>query len=243
MALVEIKNVRKSFGDLEVLKDVSLNIEEGEIVTIIGRSGSGKSTLLRCINALEAIQAGEIQVEGQSVFPKMNGLRELRQKVGIVFQAFNLFPHLTVERNITLAPVRTKRVDKAGARALAEKVLTQVGLAEKIDAYPEQLSGGQQQRVAIARCLAMSPNLMLFDEVTSALDPELVGEVLKVMEDMARRGMTMILVTHEMGFARNVATKLVFMHQGKVWEEGPPAELFANPKTPELQSFIGSHRH
>ncbi|MCF1503125.1 amino acid ABC transporter ATP-binding protein [Afifella sp. H1R] len=243
MALVEIKNVRKSFGDLEVLKDVSLNIEEGEIVTIIGRSGSGKSTLLRCINALEAIQAGEIRVEGQSVSPKMKGLRELRQKVGIVFQAFNLFPHLTVERNITLAPIRTKKVDKAGARALAEKVLTQVGLAEKIDAYPEQLSGGQQQRVAIARCLAMSPNLMLFDEVTSALDPELVGEVLKVMEDMARRGMTMILVTHEMGFARNVATKLVFMHQGKVWEEGPPAELFANPKTPELQSFIGSHRH
>ncbi|WEX10894.1 amino acid ABC transporter ATP-binding protein [Chelativorans sp. AA-79] len=243
MALVEIKYVRKSFGNLEVLKDVSLEVKEGEIVTIIGRSGSGKSTLLRCINGLEATQGGEIIVEGQHVSPKMRGLRELRQKVGIVFQAFNLFPHLTVERNITLAPIRTKKVDRAGARALAEQVLAQVGLAEKIDAYPEQLSGGQQQRVAIARCLAMSPDLMLFDEVTSALDPELVGEVLKVMEDMARRGMTMILVTHEMGFARDVATKLVFMHQGKVWEEGPPAELFANPKTPELKSFIGSHRH
>lgn len=243
MALVEIKNVHKSFGKLEVLKDVSLEVMEGEIVTIIGRSGSGKSTLLRCINGLEATQSGEINVEGQSVSPKMKGLRELRQRVGIVFQAFNLFPHLTVERNITLAPVRAGKVDKSGARALAQEVLAQVGLAEKIDAYPEQLSGGQQQRVAIARCLAMSPDLMLFDEVTSALDPELVGEVLKVMEDMARRGMTMILVTHEMGFARNVATKLVFMHQGKVWEEGPPADLFANPRTPELKSFIGSNHH
>lgn len=171
----------------------------------------------------------------------MKKLRELRQKVGIVFQAFNLFPHLTVERNITLAPIRTGRVSKADARALAEKVLAQVGLSEKIDAYPEQLSGGQQQRVAIARCLAMSPDLMLFDEVTSALDPELVGEVLKVMEDMASRGMTMILVTHEMAFARDVATKIVFMHQGRVWEEGPPSELFSSPKTPELKSFIGSN--
>ncbi|WP_336068768.1 amino acid ABC transporter ATP-binding protein [Nitratireductor rhodophyticola] len=241
MALVEIKNVRKSFGALEVLKDVSLTVEEGEIVTIIGRSGSGKSTLLRCINGLEDIQDGEIRVEGQQVHGQMKKLRELRQKVGIVFQAFNLFPHLTVERNITLAPIRTGRVSKADARALAEKVLAQVGLSEKIDAYPEQLSGGQQQRVAIARCLAMSPDLMLFDEVTSALDPELVGEVLKVMEDMASRGMTMILVTHEMAFARDVATKIVFMHQGRVWEEGPPSELFNSPKTPELKSFIGSN--
>lgn len=241
MALVEIKNIRKSFGTLEVLKDVSLSVEEGEIVTIIGRSGSGKSTLLRCINGLEDVQGGEIVVEGQRVHAGMKGLRELRQKVGIVFQAFNLFPHLTVERNITLAPIRTGRVAKADARALAETVLTQVGLSEKIDAYPEQLSGGQQQRVAIARCLAMSPDLMLFDEVTSALDPELVGEVLRVMEDMASRGMTMILVTHEMAFARDVATKIVFMHEGRVWEEGPPSELFGNPKTPELKSFIGSN--
>ncbi|OYD84795.1 amino acid ABC transporter ATP-binding protein [Azospirillum brasilense] len=242
MALVDIKNVTKSYGSIEVLKGVSLSIDEGEIVTIIGKSGSGKSTLLRCINALERIDGGEITVEGQSVRTDMPNLRGFRQRVGIVFQAFNLFPHLTVERNITLAPVLNKRIAKAEGRALALDVLARVGLADKIDAYPAQLSGGQQQRVAIARCLAMGPHLMLFDEVTSALDPELVGEVLKVMEDMARQGMTMVLVTHEMGFARNVASKIVFMHQGRVWEEGPPAELFANPRTPELRSFIASAR-
>ncbi|GAA4255420.1 MULTISPECIES: amino acid ABC transporter ATP-binding protein [Azospirillum] len=242
MALVDIKNVTKSYGSIEVLKGVSLSIDEGEIVTIIGKSGSGKSTLLRCINALERIDGGEITVEGQSVRTDMPNLRGFRQRVGIVFQAFNLFPHLTVERNITLAPILNKRIAKAEGRALALDVLARVGLADKIDAYPAQLSGGQQQRVAIARCLAMGPQLMLFDEVTSALDPELVGEVLKVMEDMARQGMTMVLVTHEMGFARNVASKIVFMHQGRVWEEGPPAELFANPRTPELRSFIASAR-
>ncbi len=240
MALVEIRDVRKSFGQVEVLKGVSLEVKEGEIVTIIGRSGSGKSTLLRCINALEKIDSGSITVEGQAVSAGMANLRQFRQHVGIVFQAFNLFPHLSVEKNITLAPLLTKKIGKAEARPLALDVLGRVGLADKIDAWPERLSGGQQQRVAIARCLAMAPHLMLFDEVTSALDPELVGEVLKVMEDMARQGMTMILVTHEMGFARNVANKIVFMHQGKVWEEGPPAELFANPKTPELRSFINS---
>lgn len=240
MALVEIRDVRKSFGTNEVLKGVSLDIDEGEIVTIIGRSGSGKSTLLRCINALERVDSGEIRVEGKAVRTDMRDLRQFRQRVGIVFQAFNLFPHLTVEKNITLAPVLTGKTSKQKARQLALDVLERVGLAEKIDAYPEQLSGGQQQRVAIARCLAMAPHLMLFDEVTSALDPELVGEVLKVMEDMARQGMTMVLVTHEMGFARNVASKIVFMHQGKVWEQGTPAELFANPRTPELKSFISS---
>ena len=240
MALVEIRDVRKSFGQVEVLKGVSLDVKEGEIVTIIGRSGSGKSTLLRCINALETIDSGSITVEGQAVSAGMADLRQFRQRVGIVFQAFNLFPHLTVEKNITLAPLLTKKIGKAQARPLALDVLGRVGLADKIDAWPERLSGGQQQRVAIARCLAMAPHLMLFDEVTSALDPELVGEVLKVMEDMARQGMTMVLVTHEMGFARNVANKIVFMHQGKVWEEGPPAELFANPRTPELRSFINS---
>ncbi|MBN9456387.1 MAG: amino acid ABC transporter ATP-binding protein [Bosea sp. (in: a-proteobacteria)] len=240
MALVEIRDVRKSFGQVEVLKGVSLDVKEGEIVTIIGRSGSGKSTLLRCINALETIDSGSITVEGQAVSAGMANLRQFRQRVGIVFQAFNLFPHLTVEKNITLAPLLTKKIGKAQARPLALDVLGRVGLADKIDAWPERLSGGQQQRVAIARCLAMAPHLMLFDEVTSALDPELVGEVLKVMEDMARQGMTMVLVTHEMGFARNVANKIVFMHQGKVWEEGPPAELFANPRTPELRSFINS---
>jgi polar amino acid transport system ATP-binding protein len=240
MALVEIKNVHKSFGTVEVLKGVSLDVEKGEIVTIIGRSGSGKSTLLRCINGLEAVDRGDILVEGERISPTMKHLREMRQKVGIVFQAFNLFPHMTVERNITLAPILTRKIAKGDGRQLALGVLERVGLADKILAYPEELSGGQQQRVAIARCLAMSPHLMLFDEVTSALDPELVGEVLKVMEDMARQGMTMVLVTHEMGFARNVATKLVFMHQGCVWEQGSPKELFANPRTPELRSFIGA---
>ncbi len=216
MALVEIKNVHKNYGNVEVLKGVSLDVEKGEIVTIIGRSGSGKSTLLRCINALETINSGEILFEGQPVSADMPGLRAMRQKVGIVFQAFNLFPHMTIERNVTLAPLLTGRIDKNAAPALATSVLERVGLANKLKAYPEQLSGGQQQRVAIARCLAMSPHLMLFDEVTSALDPELVGEVLKVMEEMAAQGMTMVLVTHEMSFARNVATKLVFMHQGRV---------------------------
>jgi polar amino acid transport system ATP-binding protein len=240
MALVEVRDVHKKFGRVEVLKGVSLDVAEGEIVTIIGRSGSGKSTLLRCINALETIEGGEIRVEGRSVHTRMKDLRLFRQRVGIVFQAFNLFPHLKVERNITLAPLLTGRTTKGAARALAEEVLARVGLSDKIDAWPDQLSGGQQQRVAIARCLAMRPHLMLFDEVTSALDPELVGEVLKVMEEMARQGMTMILVTHEMGFARNVANRIVFMHQGRVWEEGPPSKLFTAPETPELASFIAN---
>ncbi|WP_176038283.1 amino acid ABC transporter ATP-binding protein [Brucella tritici] len=240
MALVEIRDVRKKFSELEVLKGISLDISQGEIVTIIGKSGSGKSTLLRCINALEHIDEGEIRIDGQRMATDMPNLRQMRQKVGIVFQAFNLFPHMTIERNVTLAPVLTGKTDGKAARALALDVLQRVGLADKIDAYPEQMSGGQQQRAAIARCLAMSPQLMLFDEVTSALDPELVGEVLKVMEDMARQGMTMVLVTHEMGFARNVATKLVFMHQGRVWEQGAPRDLFENPQTPELRSFIGA---
>ena len=241
MAFVDIKNVRKTFGETEVLKGVTIEVEKGEIVTIIGRSGSGKSTLLRCVNGLETIQDGDIRINGQRVHDANTDLRRLRQKVGIVFQQFNLFPHMTVEQNITLAPTLSKRVAKGeSARKLALEVLTRVGLAEKIDAFPEQLSGGQQQRVAIARCLAMGPELMLFDEVTSALDPELVGEVLKVMEDLARQGMTMILVTHEMNFARNVASKIVFMHAGKVHEQGAPAELFANPATPELKNFISS---
>jgi len=241
MSFVDIKNVRKTFGELEVLKGVSITVEKGEIVTIIGRSGSGKSTLLRCVNGLETINSGEIHINGELVHDKRTDLRRLRQKVGIVFQQFNLFPHMTVEQNIILAPTLTKRVPKGPkSRQLALDVLTRVGLEQKIDAYPEQLSGGQQQRVAIARCLAMGPELMLFDEVTSALDPELIGEVLRVMEDLARQGMTMILVTHEMNFARNVASKIVFMHAGKVHEQGTPAELFANPATPELQNFISS---
>ncbi|MCP1401938.1 amino acid ABC transporter ATP-binding protein [Achromobacter insolitus] len=240
MALVEVSNIHKRFGANAVLNGVSLDINEGEIVTIIGRSGSGKSTLLRCLNALETVDDGDIRIGGERVHAAMPGLRQFRQRVGIVFQQFNLFPHLNVERNITLAPTLNGKIAKSQGRALALDVLRRVGLAEKIDAYPAVLSGGQQQRVAIARCLAMAPQLMLFDEVTSALDPELVGEVLKVMEDMARQGMTMVLVTHEMAFARNVASKVIFMHQGRVWEQGPPAELFSNPQTPELRQFIGT---
>ncbi|MGQ0664075.1 MAG: amino acid ABC transporter ATP-binding protein [Pseudomonadota bacterium] len=240
MSVIRIARVHKSFGKLAVLRDVSLEIEAGEVAAIIGRSGSGKSTLLRCINGLEPIQAGEIRVDGDVVNSAAADLRALRQKVGIVFQSYNLFPHLSVERNITLAPTVVKKMPLAEARAIAHEVLRQVGLEDKIDAYPDELSGGQQQRVAIARSLAMAPKVMLFDEITSALDPELIGEVLKVLEDLARQGMTMILVTHEMGFARNVADKVVFMHQGRVWESGPPAEIFASPKTAELETFIGS---
>jgi polar amino acid transport system ATP-binding protein len=243
MALVEIKGLRKSFKDLEVLKGVSLTVDKGDIVALIGRSGSGKSTLLRCINGLEETQGGTIEVGERQISAKMAGLREYRQRVGIVFQQFNLFPHMNVEKNVTLAPVLTGKVSKAEARKLAEECLAKVGMLEKINAWPEQLSGGQQQRVAIARCLAMSPELMLFDEVTSALDPELVGEVLKVMEDMARQGMTMVLVTHEMSFARNVASKVVFMHHGKIWEEGTPEAVFGDPQTPELRAFISSTHH
>jgi polar amino acid transport system ATP-binding protein len=243
MSLIRLERVTKRFGNLTVLDDVSLTVERGDIVAIIGRSGSGKSTLLRCINALEPIQAGRILVENDVVNDPGTNLRLLRQKVGIVFQSFNLFPHLSVERNITLAPTVVKKLPAAEARRLAAEALKQVGLADKIDAYPDQLSGGQQQRVAIARSLAMSPKVMLFDEITSALDPELIGEVLRVLEALARQGMTMLLVTHEMGFARNVANHVVFMHQGKIWEQGPPAQVLASPRTPEMQGFLGAVLH
>ena len=241
MSLIRVDDVWKSFGDVAVLKGVSLAVDEGSIVTVIGRSGSGKSTLLRCINGLERIDKGGISVDGVAVHnASRTELRQLRQKLGIVFQSFNLFPHLTVERNIALAPEIVQGHTRDAARRTTHDVLRRVGLEDKIDAYPAQLSGGQQQRVAIARSLAMSPKVMLFDEITSALDPELIGEVLKVLEDLARQGMTMVLVTHEMGFARNVANTVVFMHQGKVWETGPPAELLVNPKTQELETFIKS---
>jgi polar amino acid transport system ATP-binding protein len=240
MSLVEIRAVDKSFGPLKVLDGVTLSVAEGEIVAIIGRSGSGKSTLLRCINGLEPIQGGAIRVDGDLVTAPKADLRSLRQKVGIVFQSYNLFPHLTVERNITLAPTVVRRLGLAEARAIARAVLREVGLEDKIDAYPDQLSGGQQQRVAIARSLAMQPKIMLFDEITSALDPELIGEVLRVLERLARGGMTMLLVTHEMGFARNVADRIVFMHAGRIWEEGPTRELLERPRTPELEQFLGS---
>ncbi|MEZ5486003.1 MAG: amino acid ABC transporter ATP-binding protein [Lysobacteraceae bacterium] len=226
-----------------MLQDVDLSIERGEIVAIIGRSGSGKSTLLRCINGLEPVQGGEVIVDGVAVHDPASNLRELRARVGIVFQSFNLFPHLTVERNITLGPTIVKGVSATAAAALAREALRKVGLEEKIAAYADELSGGQQQRVAIARSLAMAPSIMLFDEITSALDPELVGEVLLVLEAMARDGMTMLLVTHEMNFARRVAHRVVFMNQGKVWEQGPAREFFADPKTEELKAFLSSVLH
>jgi len=243
MSLVELKDVIKRYGTHTVLNGVSLTVEKGEIIAIIGRSGSGKSTMLRCVNGLEPIQGGTVAFDGTVVNDPGTDLRKLRQHVGIVFQSFNLFPHLSVEKNITLAPKVVKNVPPAEAHALAETVLRKVGLAEKIDAYPDQLSGGQQQRVAIARSLAMQPQLMLFDEITSALDPELVGEVLKVLEEVAREGMTMMLVTHEIGFARKVANRVVFMHEGKIWEEGPAAETLGRPRTPELETFLSAVLH
>lgn len=240
MSLVSIREVRKSFGPLEVLKGVSLEVEKGDVVAIIGRSGSGKSTLLRCINGLEVFQSGAILADGIEVGGLKTNLRQLRRHVGMVFQQFNLFPHLTAAENVMLAPTVVNKISKKAARDLAVQMLAKVGLSEKMDSYPSQLSGGQQQRVAIARALAMEPKVLLCDEITSALDPELVNEVLKVVEQLAREGMTLMLVTHEMRFARDVGTSLVFMHHGKVHEQGPPKQVFAGPKTPELQQFIGS---
>ncbi|MFD1626070.1 amino acid ABC transporter ATP-binding protein [Azospirillum griseum] len=237
--VVRLHDVHKSFGALKVLDGVSLDVGPGEVAAIIGQSGSGKSTALRCINALETIQQGTIHVCGHAIHDPQLDRRALRRDVGIVFQSYNLFPHLTAEQNIMLAPTCVKGMTKAQARELAREVLSHVGLAEKAEHYPEQLSGGQQQRVAIARSLAMRPKLMLFDEVTSALDPQLTGEVLKVMENLAREGMTMILVTHEMAFARKVASKVVYMHRGRVWETGTGAML-DDPQTPELRAFIGN---
>ena len=236
MPLLALANVRKAFGTHVVLDDVSLDVETGEVVAVIGRSGSGKTTLLRCINGLEKVDGGSIQFEGNPLPADGAALRAVRRHIGIVFQSLNLFPHHSVERNITLGPTVTNKVPLAEAKAVALDALREVDLEDKLHAFPTQLSGGQQQRVAIARALAMKPRLMLFDEITSALDPELVGEVVKVR--LAASNMTMVLVTHEMGFARRTADTLVFMHKGRVWEKGPPKELFAAPKTKELESFI-----
>jgi polar amino acid transport system ATP-binding protein len=238
MPILALKDISKRFGAHQVLDGVSLAVEPGEVVAIIGRSGSGKSTLLRCINGLEQPDGGTIEFDGKTFERTPRELRALRREIGIVFQSYNLFPHLSVERNITLGPTAAKGVSLDAARVLAAKVLRMVDLEDKIAAYPLQLSGGQRQRVAIARALAMEPRLMLFDEITSALDPELIGEVILVLENLAREGMTMVLVTHEMGFARRSADKVVFMHQGRIWEEGPPAKLFEAPATAELASFI-----
>ena len=240
MSLVSIRDVRKSFGSNEVLKGVSLDVARGDVVAIIGRSGSGKSTLRRCIKGLETYPAGASVADGIEVGGTGTDLRELRRHVGMVFQQFNLFPHLTAAENVMLAPTVVNKVSARDARDTAAEMLAKVGLSEKMDAYPSQLSGGQQQRVAIARSLAMRPKVLLCDEITSALDPELVNEVLRVVEQLAREGMTLILVTHEMRFARDVGTKLVFMHLGKVHEQGVPKDVFAAPRTPELQQFVGS---
>jgi len=239
MSIILLDNVHKSFGALKVMDGVSFGVEKGEVFAIIGRSGSGKSTALRCIDRLERIDQGRILVAGHEVSDPALDLRQLRRDVGIVFQSYNLFPHLTAAENIALAPRHSKNKTRAEAAELTERVLAQVGLSDKARSYPEQLSGGQQQRVAIARSLAMEPKVMLFDEVTSALDPQLTGEVLKVMADLAANGMTMVLVTHEMAFARNVAHTTLFMHQGRIWEQGGP-EMFDRPQTKELQQFLGA---
>ena len=237
-ALVGLKKVNKSFGKLHVLKDVDLDVASGEVVVVLGPSGSGKSTMLRCINGLEPVDSGEVVFDGKDVTRAGRGINRLRSEIGMVFQQFDLFPHLTVVENITLGPTEVKRVSKAEAKKRAEALLDKVGIPEKADSYPGELSGGQQQRVAIARGLAMNPKLMMFDEPTSALDPEMIKEVLDVMLDLAASGMTMIVVTHEMGFARHAAKRVVFMDEGRVIEEAPPIEFFSNPKQERTKAFL-----
>ncbi len=237
--MVKVKKVNKYFGHLHVLKDLSLDVTKGEVVVVIGPSGSGKSTLLRCLNYLEPVQSGEIWIDGIRLDHHKTNIRAVRAEVGIVFQSFNLFPHLTALRNVMLAPRVVRKRPEAEVRQAAVAMLTKVGLQDKIDAYPSQLSGGQQQRVAIARALAMEPKLMLFDEVTSALDPELVREVLDVMKQLARDGMTMLVVTHEMGFAREVADRVIFMDEGRIIEEGTAAGIFDHPKNQRTKEFLG----
>ena len=235
--MIEIKGLKKSFGDLHVLKGIDLHIDEREVVVIIGPSGSGKSTLLRCINFLEEPTGGTITVDGIPMDSEKN-INKVREEVGMVFQRFNLFPHMTVLDNITLAPMKVRKMERSRAETTAQELLDRVGLGDKAAAYPNQLSGGQQQRVAIARALAMQPKVMLFDEPTSALDPEMVGEVLDVMQRLAETGMTMIIVTHEMGFAREVGTRLLFVDGGYIVEQGKPREVFENPKEERTKAFL-----
>ena len=236
--IISVKNVWKFFGQLTALRDVSLEVGQGERVVIIGPSGSGKSTLLRSINRLETVDKGSIVVEGLDINAPENDINRIRQDLGMVFQSFNLFPHKTVLENLTMAPVRLRKITRPDAENRALQLLQKVGLAEKVNVYPNMLSGGQQQRVAIARALAMQPNIMLFDEPTSALDPEMIGEVLDVMVTLAREGMTMVVVTHEMGFAREVADRVVFMDHGQILESGPPEQFFSNPEHPRLKQFL-----
>jgi glutamate transport system ATP-binding protein len=241
--IVELSGVRKQFGENVVLHAIDLEIERGEAIVIAGPSGSGKSTMLRCINGLESIDAGTITFDGHRIDTAGRALARLRTEIGMVFQQFNLFPHMTVERNITLAPVRAKGVPEADAKAKARELLDRVGIPEKADAYPADLSGGQQQRVAIARALAMEPKLMLFDEPTSALDPEMIREVLDVMRDLARSGLTMVVVTHEMGFAREVCDRLVFIDEGEIVEQGPPEEFFTSARSERAKEFVDKIIH
>lgn len=236
--MINVKNLSKAYGENEVLKGIDLDVAAGEVVVIIGPSGSGKSTFLRCLNLLEQPTDGIIEFEGQNILDKSVSIDQLRQKMGMVFQSFNLFPHMTVLENLTISPLKVKKENPETAKANAIALLQQVGLADKADAYPASLSGGQQQRVAIARALAMNPDVMLFDEPTSALDPEMVGEVLAVMQSLAEKGMTMVVVTHEMGFAREVADRVIFMDQGIVQEQGSPEEVFGAPKNPRTQDFL-----
>lgn len=242
MPLITINQMQKYYGDNHVLKGIDLDIDAGEVVSIIGRSGSGKSTLLRCINGLEGYQEGSIKLGGMTITDSDSQARTISQSVGMVFQSFNLFPHMTALENVMLAPRLVLKKSKAESRELAIRMLEKVGLGERLNYSPSSLSGGQQQRVAIARALAMEPKVLLCDEITSALDPELVGEVLKVLEQLAADGMTLILVTHEMNFARTVGDRVVFMHQGKVWEQGDSKTLFADPQTAEFKQFISSVR-
>lgn len=235
---IHVSHLKKNFKKLEVLKDISTDIYEGEVVVVIGPSGSGKSTFLRCINNLEEITGGEITVDGMSLTDKKTDINRLRENIGMVFQHFNLFPHMDVMRNLTLAPVDLKKASKEEAAERARKMLVKVGMEDKADAFPNQLSGGQKQRVAIARALCMEPDIMLFDEPTSALDPEMVGEVLQVMKQLAADGMTMVIVTHEMGFAREVADRVLFMDGGYIVEEGTPQEVLLNPKEPRTIDFL-----
>ncbi|MBH1942326.1 amino acid ABC transporter ATP-binding protein [Mobilitalea sibirica] len=237
--MIQIRNLHKYFGELEVLKGVDVNIEEGEVVCIIGASGSGKSTLLRCLNFLETKDKGEIYVDGKLIEKKCRqDVIDLRKKVGMVFQRFNLFPHMTVIQNVMEGPITVRKMPKEEAQELAMELLAKVGLEDKKDQYPAMLSGGQQQRVAIARTLAMQPKVVLFDEPTSALDPELVGEVLTVMKELAKEGMTMAVVTHEMGFAKEVSDRVIFLHEGVITEEGTPEDIFEHPKNERLQGFL-----
>ncbi|GGA87152.1 amino acid ABC transporter ATP-binding protein [Ornithinibacillus halotolerans] len=238
MTMIEVKNLKKSYGDLEVLKGISVEIKEKEVVCVIGASGSGKSTFLRCLNRLEEITEGQVIIDGQDITAKEANINKIRQEVGMVFQQFNLFPHRTVMDNIILAPMKTRGIPKEEAIDLASELLEKVGLREKAMSYPGELSGGQKQRVAIARALAMNPKIMLFDEPTSALDPEMVGDVLKVMKQLALEGMTMVVVTHEMGFAREVSDRVLFIDEGVIEEENVPGELFSNPKSKRTKAFL-----